>query len=218
MTTALLLGATGLVGAEALKILLGDPSFTKVVTLTRRPLEVPLSSPTLDARVVNFDRLEEHADAFRVDSVICALGTTIRVAGSQERFRRVDYEYPMTAARLGLAAGARHYLLITALGASADSRIFYNRVKGELERDVTALGYPRLTILRPSMLIGDRKEKRLGEELSKPLMYLIPGNLRAVRARDVATVLVHEAPQQLPGRLVIESGQIRAIARSASTS
>jgi uncharacterized protein YbjT (DUF2867 family) len=159
--------------------------------------------------VVDFSRLADDRDALASDVVICALGTTIKKAGSKERFREVDHDYPLAAARLALDAGARHFLLVSAIGASADSRVFYNRVKGELEDDLLALGFPLTTIVRPSLLLGDRSEFRLGEAVAGKLAFLVPGRYRPVQARAVARALVAEAHRTGPERRVVESDEIR---------
>ena len=211
----LVLGATGLVGGEALTLLLGDPAFDRVVVLSRRPLDWPGGARpgTLEEVVVPLDRMQERREAFAVDQVLCALGTTIRVAGSQEAFRRVDHDYPLEAARLALAGGATHYLVVSAMGANAASRIFYNRVKGEVERDLRALPFRSLTIAQPSLLLGARAEFRLGEEVAKRLGWMIPGRYRPIEARDVAAALVRAAREDRPGVQVLESPELRAFAR-----
>ncbi|MDQ6829871.1 MAG: NAD(P)H-binding protein [Gemmatimonadota bacterium] len=203
----LLAGATGLVGRECLALLLADDAFARVVAITRRPLP---PAPRLESHVVDFDRLSEHADLFAVDAIICALGTTIKQAGSEERFRHVDHDYPLTIAKLGLERGAKRFALVSSLGANADSRVFYNRVKGEVERDVLALAYESITIVRPSLLLGDRGELRLGEEIAKRFAWLIPGKYRPVQARAVAAALVRAAKNGAPGRRTIESAEIRS--------
>ena len=208
----LLAGATGLVGRECLHLLIDDPSVGRVVTIARRPLDLVPVSAKLDPRVVSFDRLDADEALFEADDIICALGTTIAQAGSQERFRQVDLEYPLAIARLGLARGAQHFLLVSAIGASASSRIFYNRVKGELEDAVQSMGYPSVTIARPSLLLGDRREPRFGEEVGKLFAPLIPGRWRPVQARAVAVALVAAARDREPGFRVIESDEIRRAA------
>lgn len=213
----MLLGATGLVGGELLRQLLANPTIGRVVALTRRPLEQPTGvAPEqlrrLDVRIVDFDRLEGSAEAFTgVEQVFCALGTTIRQAGSKAQFRHVDHDIPLAAARLGLKLGARHFLVVSAIGADPASRVFYNRVKGEVERDLTALGYRSLTIVRPSLLLGDRREFRLGEEVAKRLRWLMPGKWAPVQARDVAAALVRAAVRDETGTRIIESGDIPRI-------
>ncbi len=140
--TALLAGATGLVGRECLRLLARDERVAEVRALVRRALPADGLGPRVRECRTEFDQLGRHPDWFQVDRVFCALGTTIRQAGSQEAFRRVDYEYPLAIAKAARARGASHFLLVSALGANARSSVFYNRVKGELEDAVRALGYP----------------------------------------------------------------------------
>jgi hypothetical protein len=163
----MLLGATGLVGRECLRLLLADPGVTRIVALTRRPLDDQALWPKLQVEVVDFEQLASRGELFGVDQIFCALGTTIKKAGSRDAFRRVDFIYPLTAAKLGAERGARHFLLVSSLGASAESRFFYNRVKGQLEDALRTLPYPSVTIVRPSLLVGTREEFRLGEKLAK---------------------------------------------------
>lgn len=205
----LLLGATGLVGSHCLRLLAADRAFGRVVVLTRRPLSREAVTGSVESHIVDFARLASYATLFRVDQVLCALGTTIKAAGSQARFRVVDYEYPLAAARLGLEQGATHYLLVSALGANARSRIFYNRVKGELESAVMALGYRAVTIARPSLLVGPRAEYRLGEQIAKRFAFLVPSKYKPVGAHAVAAALVRAAKADAPGVRIIESKEIR---------
>ena len=153
---ALVAGATGLVGRECLRLLAEDANVEEVRALVRKPLSAETQALGIRECRVDFDRLEEHADWFEVDWVFCALGTTMRQAGSQDAFRRVDFDYPLSVARTARAAGARHFLLVSAVGADDRSRVFYNRVKGELENAVSHFGYPSLTIARPSLRLGER--------------------------------------------------------------
>ena len=185
-----------------------------MLALTRRPLAEP-ASPKLDTHVVDFDHLDADAEPLAVDQILCALGTTIKDAGSQEAFRRVDFDYPVAAAKLGLERGATHFLLVSALGANADSRIFYSRVKGEVENALRTLGYRSITIVRPSLLLGNRDQPRVGEEIGRRVGFLAPGKYRPVQARDVAFALVDAARADQPGLRIIESDEIRRIARSA---
>src|SRR6266571_1847088 len=210
--SVLILGATGLVGRECLRLLLNDPTVARVVALVRRRPDEAGSSK-LQTHIVDFDRLDAHGELFEVDQVVCALGTTMNIAGSKEAFRRVDYEYPLAAAKLGLAHGATHFLVVSALGANAASRIFYNRVKGEIEDVLRTLGYRSVTVLRPSLLIGDRQTTRIGEEIGRRVGFLAPGKYRPVQARDVAIALVDAARTDQPGLRIIESDEIRRIAR-----
>lgn len=209
MPTVLLAGATGLVGRECLALLLDDPAFTRIVVIARRLPQEKVGSPRLDWRVVDFTRLDAHRSLFEVDDVICALGTTIKQAGSKARFREVDHDYAVTMARLGVAAGASHFLLVSALGADASSRVFYNRVKGETERDVRSLSYRSVTIVRPSLLLGERHEFRLGERIAQRLGFLMPGGLKPIHARTVAAALVASAKDKRPGQRVLGSAELR---------
>jgi uncharacterized protein YbjT (DUF2867 family) len=205
----LLAGATGLVGGECLDLLAADGTVSGITALVRRP---PRESTRLAGKVrfakADFDHLDRQAELFSVDQVICALGTTIKRAGTREAFRRVDFDYPLAIARLALAQGARHFLLVTALGADPKARVFYSRVKGELEEAILALGYPAVTIVRPSLLLGARDEFRLGEEVAKRLAWATPQKYRPVQARDVAAALVAAAREDRPGRHWIESVEI----------
>ena len=133
--------------------------------------------------MIDFDRLRSYGTLLAVDQVLCALGTTIGKAGSQAAFRKVDFEYPCEVAQLANAKGARHFLLVSALGANARSSVFYNRVKGELEDAVLGLPLRSHTIVRPSLLVGDRTETRPGEIVGAKLGFLVPAQVQA-RARD----------------------------------
>jgi uncharacterized protein YbjT (DUF2867 family) len=208
VSSVALLGATGLVGRHTLDLLTRDPYFRRVVVLTRRKF-AEATAPRVEAHIVDFDRLEDRPDLFGVDQVICAFGTTIKdVGGSKERFRQVDFGIPLTAARLAAQKGAHHFLLVSALGANAGSRIFYSRVKGELEDALRSLPFHALTIVRPSVLLGERPRRRFGEEVMKRVGFLLPPTYRPVQARDVAAVLVRAARRDRPGMNIIESDEI----------
>jgi uncharacterized protein YbjT (DUF2867 family) len=197
-------------------MLLADPHFDTVATLTRRALPpemVPLEhARRLEQRVVDFDHLSENAPAMKADQIICALGTTIEEAGSRQRFREVDFGYPLTIARIGVEQGAKHFLLVSALGASSRSMIFYNRVKGELEEAVLALPYLSVSIVRPSLLGGARARPRRGEEVARRLAFLVPARYKPIPAHAVAAALVRMARDDLPGRRTMESREMRRFA------
>ena len=204
---ALVAGGTGLVGREILRLLGADADATEVLVLTRRPLEANLPARVRECRT-EFDRLGEHADWFRVDKVFCALGTTIKQAGSQEAFRRVDFDYPLAVAKAARAGGASHFLLVSALGADARSGVFYSRVKGELEEALKGLGFTSLTIARPSVLVG-REPPRRSEGLAEKVGWLVPARWRPVHARQVAASLVAAARASKPGLQVLENADLQ---------
>lgn len=205
----LLLGATGLIGSEVLRLLLADDSIERVVVLTRRPSGH--IHARLEEHVLDLAEMEQQPDAFAVDAILCALGTTIRVAKTRERFRFVDRDLPLRAARLGLANGADHYLLVSSLGADPKSRVFYNRVKGEVEADLLALPYPKITIVRPSFLVGPRPEFRLGEQIVTRLGWLMPARVQPIEARVVAQALVALAKREEDGARIVESRELRVV-------
>lgn len=193
----MLLGATGLTGGKVLQGLLGRDEVSQVVALVRHKL--PTLHDKLMQHEVDFDRLEDHAELFDVDVIICCLGTTIKKAGSQDQFRKVDMGFPLKAAELGRSQGARAFILMSAIGASSSSTIFYNRVKGELEDALRELGYPYLSIYHPSLLLGDRREHRTAEALGIKAMPLVNRLLigpldkyRGIEAQTVANAMVNE--------------------------
>ena len=210
--TVLLLGATGLVGRECLRLLIADPTIERIVVLVRRSLELGAALNKVREEVVDFDVLAARSELFKVDQIFSALGTTIKRAGSQSAFRRVDLEYPLAAARIGAEQGARHFLVVSAVGASSDSRIFYNRVKGELEDALRTMSYRSVTIVRPSLLMGDRGSPRLGEEIGKRLGWIAPRRYKPILAATVAAALVQSARDDQPGLRIIESDEIRRVA------
>jgi len=202
----MLLGATGLVGGFVLAQALADHRIARVVAPTRKPLppHERLLNPQLDARP-----LPERADWWSVDAVVCALGTTMAKAGSRQAFYRVDHDLPLRAAELALTHGARAYALNSALGADPASRVFYSRTKGELERDLLALGFPSLTLVRPGLIGGERGESRpaeqIGVTLSQWLRPLLPPRYRVVPAERIAHHLLVSAMAARPGVHVLPS-------------
>jgi uncharacterized protein YbjT (DUF2867 family) len=210
---ALLVGATGLVGTQVLQLLLQDPAYAEVHVLARRA--TGLAHPRLVERAVDFARLDAAAMP-AVDDVFCCLGTTIKAAGSQQKFRAVDYAAVLGVARLALAAGAQQFLLVTAMGANPSSRVFYNRVKGEIEDVVGKLGYRAVGIFRPSFLAGERKESRAGEQVAlaalKRLPFLLPKKYRPVADVAVARAMIAAAKRGQPGIHVVESDEIQRFA------
>jgi uncharacterized protein YbjT (DUF2867 family) len=199
----LVLGASGLVGGALLNQLLDSSSFSPVLALLRRASG--RSHPRLLERVTDFANLDT-LDTPAFQTVFCALGTTIKVAGSQEAFRRIDYELPLRLARWARSRGADHFLLVSSVGADPGSPNAYLRVKGELERDLVAIGFPAVDIFRPSVLLGPRAGFRPAEWVSKVALQAVPfllvGGLRkyrAIHAHDVAAAMVAAAQTPAPG-------------------
>lgn len=205
-------GASGLVGREILKGLLADNGIAAVHTLGRKSLAA--ADPRLTHHTVDFASLPALP---AVDEVYIALGTTMRVAGSQQAFRAVDFDATVAVARAARAAGATRLGVVSAMGASARSAVFYNRVKGEMEDALTGLGYTTLVMARPSFLAGNRETLgqpvRSGESIALAVSGLlrpfIPRHLRSIRAEDVAAALLRNVKAGRPGVQVLLSGAMQ---------
>lgn len=208
----LLAGATGLVGRLTLQRLLEDDRCTSLLAPTRRALDV--AHPKLDNRVLDFEQLREHAVQWHADAAICALGTTIKQAGSREVFHRVDHDYPLWLAQALQANGTACFVLNSAMGADPDSRVFYSRVKGELERDLRDLHFPSLTLVRPGLIGGDRSEPRAGERFASvvlgALAPMLPRGWRISPAENIAAAMIEAACLAPPGVHVIDAAQLAA--------
>jgi uncharacterized protein YbjT (DUF2867 family) len=212
--TAILAGATGLVGGECLKQLLASRRYERVIVVARRELGATAQHEKLRQVIVEFGQLGDARSRLRGDHVFCALGTTIRKAGSQAKFRDVDCGYPLQLAQLTLRNGARHFSVVSALGASRSSPFFYSRVKGEMEEGLRQMDWPSLSILRPSVIAGERAESRPLERVSEQLLRFAPATWRPVAARDIAAAMIATALREPPGVTVIESRQISRAAAS----
>lgn len=207
--TALVLGATGLIGDQLTHQLIESSWYDKVKVLVRTPLN--WQHPHLQEVPFDFER--PNGLIAQADDIFCCLGTTMKKAGSKEAFKRVDYHYPINIAQLGLANGASQFAIVTAMGADPESSFFYNRVKGEVERDLMAMNFPTLLIFRPSLLLGNRSENRLGERLAEGVMQLlspvIPAKYKGIEASKVASAMLTTAQQRLTGRHVYESDALQ---------
>jgi uncharacterized protein YbjT (DUF2867 family) len=211
--TAIVAGATGLVGREILRGLLADPELEQVHALSRR--SPPFEDPKLTVHLVDFANLPAMPPA---DELYLALGTTIRDAGSPAAFRALDYDANLAVAKAALAAGVKRVGLVSAMGANAMSRVFYSRVKGELEEALSALPFAGVVIARPSLLVGDREElgqkRRPGEAyglaLDRIAGFLIPSNYKPISASDVAHALLANVPAA-EGARVLLSGAMRRV-------
>lgn len=214
--TALVAGASGLVGGHVLRLLLDDPEYDRVTVLGRRAL--PLTHKKLAQHVVEFARLGEAGDFPRVHDVFCCLGTTIRQAGSQAEFRKVDYGYVVELARVALRHRAAQFLVVTSVGADPRSRVFYNRVKGEVEEAVRRLQFDGVHCFRPSLLLGARAQSRPAERMAMLLSPLVGWAMRGplaryrpIKAATVARAMVRIAREAPRGVQVYESAQIRRL-------
>lgn len=205
----LLAGATGLTGEHLLDRLLNERTVERVLAPSRRPLA---AHPRLENPVGELADLLPQLGG-PVDTAFCCLGSTIRQAGSQEAFRAIDLDLVVAVGRRARELGARHYLVISALGADRGSSVFYNRVKGEMEDALRDQGWPQLTLARPSLLLGPRQEFRLGERLAAPLMRLIPGKYRGIEACTLARALWRLALETDEGTRVVESDELRRLGR-----
>ncbi len=216
---ALIAGATGLVGNELLQQLIQGRHYHTISLLSRHQVET--NSKRVETIIVDYDQLSAD-DIPEADDVFCCLGTTMNKAGSKEAFRRVDYDYPLRLAKLARQKGAQQYLLVSAMGADPQSYFFYNQVKGEIEAAIAEVGYSALHIFRPSMLLGERTETRLGEQVGKVLMQgaapLMVGELkkyRGIHAETIAEAMVHVAKKELEGLYIFESDKIQSLAHYA---
>ena len=214
--TAILAGATGLVGSLCLKQLLDDPTYSQVVAVTRRP--VPEAHPKFVQKIVDFDQLNQLAP-IAADDAFCALGTTIKKAGSQDSFRKVDVGYSKAFAGFALAGGSRQLALVSSVGANPRSGNFYVRTKGELEEAVSAMAFQSIHIFQPSFLMGLRAEQRPGEgiglALARAFQFVLVGGLRKYRpisASAVAAAMIAAVKCAEPGRHIYLFDDIEALA------
>ncbi len=214
--TALIAGATGLVGSSLLQQLLAESYYSKIIVLLRKPINIKDSR--LVQLIVDFNNLEEYTNELKVNDVFCTLGTTIKKAGSKEAFRKVDYEYPVELASITHKNGAEKYIIVTAIGADANSSIFYNKVKGETEEKLKSLQFKHLYILQPSLLTGDRKEHRTGEKIaimaSNYFNHILLGPLRkyrSINAKVVAFGMIYAAKHFTEKMKTVLSDEIQEI-------
>ncbi len=197
-------GATGLVGSACLQLLLDSEKYDHVVAIGRK--ESGLQHPKLKNIIVDFEQLDKLNPDKPIHDVYCCLGTTIKKAGSPENFRKVDYDFVMNVARWADSHGAKRLMLVSAIGADASSRIFYSKVKGEVERDVAKLNISEIHIFQPSLLLGNRNEFRFGESVGAAMMALLKPFLRGklakyhpIKGADLARAMYAAAFQKKEG-------------------
>jgi len=207
MRTALVAGATGLVGSQLVTTLLEDERYGTVKTITRKPLVK--THPRIENYTIDFDALSQYGDELKADDIFCCLGTTMMTAGSKEEFEKVDYYYPLELAQRCKALGATQYLLVSALGANPRASVYYNRVKGKVEDAITKVGFESTHIFRPSLLVGPRAEHRSGEAAAKWFFrnfgFLVPSKYKAIASIKVARAMAHFARSGDQGMHIHES-------------
>lgn len=213
----LIAGATGLVGRHVVTSAVASPRFGRIVTIGRRRLSEDVLPndvvESVEQHVVDYDALDASTGWADIDVVICALGTTMKRAGGKARFRMVDYDYPLALARHVREKGARHFILVSSMGADPESRIFYSRVKGEVEQDLRKAGFDRLTLARPTLLLGERDESRFGEDLARRLRFVMRGKYRPIAAADVADALLESVTWQKESVRILEAEELRSMAQ-----
>lgn len=214
--TALITGASGLVGNALLHLLLADDAYKEVRVLGRSSLE--MKHPKLKEQLLQLEHMNEFAALFEVDDMFCCLGTTIKKAGSEAAFQKVDQEYPLNMAQLAREKNVGHFIIVTAMGANSSSMIFYNKVKGQVEAAIKDLKLNATSICRPSLLLGKRKESRLGENLasvfmkiSAPLMLGPLKKYRAIEAKTLAKAMLQIAKSNKNGFKIYLSDELEKI-------
>jgi uncharacterized protein YbjT (DUF2867 family) len=214
MKTALIAGATGLVGSELVKILTESNEYKSIHVLTRKSLNH--NSPKIVEHIIDFDKLTDFKPEIPIDHIYCTLGTTIKKAGTKENFHKVDFEYVFNLGKLAKEIHAEKFMVVSSLGANAKSMIFYSRVKGEVEAELIRLSLPHLFIFRPSLLLGNRSEYRAGEKTAasvyKVLSPIFSGPLKkykGVEAKKVANAMMQTALKKEEPFIILESDEIQ---------
>ncbi|QDK37079.1 oxidoreductase [Bdellovibrio sp. NC01] len=213
-TEVCLVGGSGLVGHELLMIYSYLDLVSSVKAISRSPLG--RIAPKIDNIILDFDKMENQTENLKAKVFVCCLGSTIKKAGSQEAFKKVDYDYVMKFAKIAEKVGAQKFLVVSAMGANANSGVFYNRVKGEMERDLRKFNIPQIEIFRPSLILGERKEKRtfegFAQKISPFMNKLLPAKYKAIQAKDIAKAMAIATVNFYPGLFIYDSGEIQKIA------
>ena len=211
---AIILGATGLTGSHLMELLLKSSDFDCVKVFTRKKLSI--SHPKIEEHVVDLLKLSEYSKEFNADVVFCCIGTTKAKTPDRSLYRAIDYGIPVEAAKLCKQNYINHFMVISALGANTKSKVFYNRVKGEMERDVLAQEIEHTHLLQPSLIVGNRKEKRGAEDFSKHFMkifgFLIPARYKMIQAQTIAQAMLQLARKPNKEQ-IIPSEEIKSIAQ-----
>lgn len=217
---ALVFGATGLVGNILLKKLLSDDSYTQITAVTRKPL--PINHEKLNSIEGDFnslDRIVRESQAFECDVVFCCLGTTLKKARSKEAFKLVDYDYPLKIAQLLKSKNPlAQFHIISALGADSNSRVFYNRIKGEIEDSLIDINFEKLVIYRPSLILGNRDDKRpleqIGQLIAKfldPFITAVVPGYAGIEASKIAEIMILKSKKDFKGNVFVESDEIKLL-------
>ncbi len=208
--TAVIAGSTGLIGQELIKILSEDNRYDKILALTRKPKASDL--PKVEYVVVDFDYLSIYQKEINADDAFCALGTTRQKAGSKEAFYKVDYTYVWEFGRIMAQNKAQSFTLVSSMGADKDSFFYYNEVKGKIENAISQLDFEKITIVRPSLLLGDRQEERFGEGIaqtfSKIFNPIIPAKYEGIEASQVAKAMIKAANNEKNDLEIIENDEL----------
>ncbi|WP_310993354.1 NAD(P)H-binding protein [Aequorivita marina] len=212
MKTAIILGATGLTGSLLLEKLLKDPSFKKIKLFSRST--VAITNPKIEEHLIDMFELEKHSEDFKADVVFCCIGTTKSKTPDKHTYRKIDYGIPVTAAKLAKQNGINTFIVISALGADENSSVFYNRTKGEMQRDVLKQEVENTYILQPSLIVGDRNESRFGENIAEFFMkifgFLIPKKYKMIKAKTIAEAMQVLAKEDFSDK-IITSEKIKEI-------
>ena len=215
--TATLVGATGLIGSYLLEVLLNDPWFDTVRILIRRPMDI--THAKLEKKIVDFNDSDSVLVALsNSDVAFCAIGSTMKkVKGDKDAYRKIDYDIPVNLARFCKMTGCEKFILVSSAGANFKSMNFYQRLKGETDEAVKSVDLKTVHIMRPSLLLGERKEFRLGENIGKAFMtflsFIIPEKFKAIQGKDVARVMVALAKKKEEGFFIHENEEIRELAK-----
>ena len=214
--TAIILGATGLTGSILLKKLLEDASFEKIKLFSRSTAEI--DSPKIEEHLIDMFQLEKYSEAFTADVVFCCIGTTKSKTPDKETYKKIDYGIPVTATTLSKHNGIETFIVISAMGADVDSSIFYNKTKGEMQRDVLNQNIENTYVLQPSLIVGDRNENRFGEKVATVFMkifgFLIPKKYKMIKAETIAEAMLVLAKNGF-SKQQITSNEIKQIAQNA---
>lgn len=217
--TAVVAGSTGLVGSHLVKILAASKEYEAVIAIVREKSSfIHEGVITIE---VNYNRLHDFVEAIKADDVYCCLGTTMKKAGSKANFYQVDYTYPLELAKIAELNHSTQFHIITAAGSNSKSTFYYNRVKGDIENAILKLNIPNVNIYRPSLLLGDRNEKRVGEQigavlakLANPLLIGRLRRYRAIQAKTVAQAMFKVSQSNMEGAHIYESDKIQELGQA----